>query len=312
AQCRPNALISMRKRDGDEDNNQIQVSSISSRPAASTKQPTLSNDVNVDLSPSLSQMTINDICDCLKNDIAGMKPKMIPTYIRNINENNINGRVLLACDFDELKQTVPMTFGDWVLFSTWIRRKREEEQCSRLHVQPPFASTTNNNNNNNNNNDHQQLLNSDPYNEYQFYSGNSVLSSALDQLFSHSTQKNIMNSSDRVHAEDNSNKISIVAASKNVTFLIPSVRSGITPNDSAFDVNESTTRTITHVKDIFPANSSFQSHTITSNEINTATPSSSSDSVTNSLLLEKDQQQEIVRSANEEIPLLKSDNLNDK
>ncbi|CAF1462733.1 unnamed protein product [Rotaria magnacalcarata] len=312
AQCRPNALISMKKRDGDENDNQIQVSSISSRSAASTKQPTLSNDVKVDLSPSLSQMTINDICDCLKNDIAGMKLKMIPTYIRDINENNINGRVLLACDFDELKQTVSMTFGDWVLFRAWVRRKREEEQCSRLHIQPPSASTTNNNNNNNNNDDHQQLLNSDPYNEYQFYSGNSVLSSALDQLFSRSTQKNIMNSSDRVHAEDNSNKISIIAVSKNVTFLIPSDRSGITSNDSTFDVNESTTRTIAPVEDIFPVNSSLQSQTITSNEINTVAPSSSSNSVANSLLLEKDQQQEIVRSASEEIPLLTSDNLNDK
>ncbi len=58
----------------------------------------------MDLSPFLSQMTINDICDCLKNDIMGLKPSMISIYIQDINENNISGRVLSACELDELKQ----------------------------------------------------------------------------------------------------------------------------------------------------------------------------------------------------------------
>jgi hypothetical protein len=58
----------------------------------------------MDLSPSLSQMTVNDICDCLKNDIVGLKPAMIPIYVQDMNENNISGRVLIACELDELKQ----------------------------------------------------------------------------------------------------------------------------------------------------------------------------------------------------------------
>jgi 3-methyladenine DNA glycosylase AlkD len=49
-------------------------------------------------------MTVNDICDCLKNDIIGLKPSMIPIYIQDLNENNISGRVLAACQLDELKQ----------------------------------------------------------------------------------------------------------------------------------------------------------------------------------------------------------------
>lgn len=91
-------------------------------------------------------MTVDDVCDCLKNDITGLKLNMIPTYIHDIIENNVSGRVLLACDLDELKQVsifnkilfiefcfffvkvISMTFGDWVLFSNWVRAKRTEEQ----------------------------------------------------------------------------------------------------------------------------------------------------------------------------------------
>jgi 3-methyladenine DNA glycosylase AlkD len=49
-------------------------------------------------------MTVDDVCDCLKNDIIGLKPAMIPVYIQDLNENNISGRVLAACQLDELKQ----------------------------------------------------------------------------------------------------------------------------------------------------------------------------------------------------------------
>jgi hypothetical protein len=58
----------------------------------------------VDLSPFLSQMTVNDISDCLKTDIIGLKSSMISIYIQDMNENNISGRVLSACELDELKQ----------------------------------------------------------------------------------------------------------------------------------------------------------------------------------------------------------------
>jgi hypothetical protein len=48
-------------------------------------------------------MTVNDIADCLKTDISGLKATMIPIYIQDINDNNISGRVLATCELDELK-----------------------------------------------------------------------------------------------------------------------------------------------------------------------------------------------------------------
>ena len=57
----------------------------------------------LDLSPCLSEMTVNDIGDCLKNDIVGLKATMISIYVHDINENNISGRVLATCELDELK-----------------------------------------------------------------------------------------------------------------------------------------------------------------------------------------------------------------
>ena len=57
----------------------------------------------MDLSPSLSQMTVNDVCDCLKNDIVGLKSTMIQNYVHDIIEYNISGRVLATCELDELK-----------------------------------------------------------------------------------------------------------------------------------------------------------------------------------------------------------------
>jgi hypothetical protein len=49
-------------------------------------------------------MSVNDVCDCLKNDIAGLKTTMISIYVHDINEYNISGRVLATCQLDELKQ----------------------------------------------------------------------------------------------------------------------------------------------------------------------------------------------------------------
>jgi hypothetical protein len=88
---------------------------------------------------------------------------------------------------------------------------------------------------------------------------------------------------------ENDNKVSIVSAPKNVKFIIPLGRSGITSNESTFGVIESTTRTITHVKDIFPLNPISQS------QINT-----------------EEHQQEMTKSDSEEIPLLSNENSNEK
>ena len=49
-------------------------------------------------------MSVNDVCDCIKNDIAGLKTSMVSIYAHDINEYNISGRVLATCQLDELKQ----------------------------------------------------------------------------------------------------------------------------------------------------------------------------------------------------------------
>ncbi|CAF2459125.1 unnamed protein product [Rotaria sp. Silwood2] len=299
----------MRKRD-DSDDNHIRTSPISSssvpttQPIAEQQKQILSNNVKLDLSPPLSQMTVNDICDCLKNDVIGLKPTMIPIYIQDINENNISGRVLITCELDELKQILSMTFGDWVLFSNWVRTKREEEQRSRFHLQSQYTPSTSNN-------DHRNLSNDDPFNEYEFHSENGVFSAALNRLFSNTLPNKTSNSTDEVLVYDN-NKVSFVSVPKNVTFLIPSGLSGITSNDSTFSAIESTIRTTTHIKDIFPVKASSESQSITKDETDMVTSSSSPNSVTNTLLFDKENEQEIIKSVNEESHLLMNDYFNDK
>ncbi|UJR25141.1 hypothetical protein I4U23_006500 [Adineta vaga] len=240
--------VAMKKRADDEESH-LRTSSMSSTsapvvpPLINSKLPRTtetSANVKVDLSPPLSQMSVNDVCDCLKNDIVGLKTSMIPIYTQDFNEYNISGQVLVTCVLDELKQILSMTFGDWVLFSNWVETKREEERRSRFHL--PSQSTSGMNNN------HLTHSNLDTFNEYQFYTENSVLGAALNRLMSPTTATNSLEDSRPVGTEG----VSIVSAPKNVKFLIPLGRSGITSNESTFGVVDSTTRTITHVKDIFP------------------------------------------------------------
>jgi hypothetical protein len=90
-------------------------------------------------------MSVIDVCECVKNEIQGLKSNMMTIYIQDLNENNISGRVLATCELEGLKQVrsmsivqcllimglmkvLSMTFGDWVLFSHWILTKREEER----------------------------------------------------------------------------------------------------------------------------------------------------------------------------------------
>jgi hypothetical protein len=182
---------------------------------------------------------------------------------------------------------------------------------ARFHLQSQLPSTTNNNNNG-----HQNLTNNDAFNEYQFYTENSVLGAALNRLMSPTSQNTTSNSIDETRATTNEG-VSIVSAPKNVKFIIPHGRSGITSNESTFSVIESTTRTITHVKDIFPLNSSLQSQTTpTNNGDDIVTTSSSSNTVKPSSSLfdaaRREDQNEIIKNDNEQQPLLQNNDLNQK
>ncbi|KAK1129938.1 hypothetical protein K0M31_019633 [Melipona bicolor] len=77
----------------------------------------------------LSSLTINGICDLIDR-IESINPNQAPQYKQVIKENNINGRVLLHCDLQELKKVLKMAFGDWELFRMVIASLRELELSS--------------------------------------------------------------------------------------------------------------------------------------------------------------------------------------
>lgn len=51
----------------------------------------------------LSSLTVNGVCD-LVDRIESLNANQAPQYKSVIKENNINGRVLLHCDLQELKK----------------------------------------------------------------------------------------------------------------------------------------------------------------------------------------------------------------
>ena len=61
-------------------------------------------------------------------ELEGLGQKQISTYQATITENNINGKVLAACDLNELGQIMNMTFGDWQLFRAWVLEARNPSQ----------------------------------------------------------------------------------------------------------------------------------------------------------------------------------------
>ena len=146
--------------------------------------------------------------------------------------------------------------------------------------------------------------NNGSFNDYQFCPDNSVLGTALSQLLQATSRNTTINSTDEVHVTGN-DKVSIVSGPKNVKFLIPFTRSGITSNESTLGLIESTTRTITHVKDIFPLNALSQSQTITNNETDTITSAPSRNSAS---IFDTEHRQNRTNSDSEEIPLLSKDN----
>ena len=58
----------------------------------------------------------------------------MPSYRDRILENNINGRVLITCDMNELREAMQMKFGDWQLFKAWINSSRFKDNSSRYEV----------------------------------------------------------------------------------------------------------------------------------------------------------------------------------
>ncbi|KFM79131.1 Kinase D-interacting substrate, partial [Stegodyphus mimosarum] len=74
----------------------------------------------------LSSLSVSGIADLLRSQ-EKLNKKKLESYIHAIEENNINGQVLLTCDLKELKETLNMSFGDWELFRVLILTLREHE-----------------------------------------------------------------------------------------------------------------------------------------------------------------------------------------
>jgi len=74
----------------------------------------------------LIRMTVDDVASHLL-EIEGMDELLLPDYKNRLVDNNINGRVLVACDLNELQEVMAMKFGDWQLFRTWIMTSRNND-----------------------------------------------------------------------------------------------------------------------------------------------------------------------------------------
>ncbi|XP_076638415.1 ankyrin repeat-rich membrane spanning isoform X1 [Colletes latitarsis] len=85
----------------------------------------------------LSSLTVNGVCDLIDR-IESLNHNQAPQYKNVIKENNINGRVLLHCETQELKKVLKMAFGDWELFRMVIVSLRELELSSfSMHEEGP-------------------------------------------------------------------------------------------------------------------------------------------------------------------------------
>ena len=81
------------------------------------------------LENKLSQLNVDGICKLLSK-IDDLDVNAITKYKQVIKDNNINGRVLLHCDLNELKKLLNMNFGDWEMFRVLIVSLREHEMTS--------------------------------------------------------------------------------------------------------------------------------------------------------------------------------------
>lgn len=82
---------------------------------------------------------------------------------------------------------------------------------------------------------------------------NSLLGMALGQLLSTAAQQTYSSAANESGSNGNES-VTILPGTKNVKFLIPMGRSGLTSNDSTLGTNERDDRVIRRVQDIFPSN----------------------------------------------------------
>ncbi|XP_065058902.1 kinase D-interacting substrate of 220 kDa B-like isoform X2 [Rhopilema esculentum] len=87
----------------------------------------------------LSQMSSDDVIKQIA-EIDGINCESIALYQMQLKDHNINGKVLAACDLNELRDAMQMAFGDWQLFKAWILQARTREQSVSPRVTMPPLS----------------------------------------------------------------------------------------------------------------------------------------------------------------------------
>ena len=75
------------------------------------------------MSKLLREMTVADVIEAMESNIDFINEDFKQIYAANLKENNINGKVLVCCDLNELKSELRMTFGDWQVFKDWILKQ---------------------------------------------------------------------------------------------------------------------------------------------------------------------------------------------
>ncbi|XP_020774936.1 kinase D-interacting substrate of 220 kDa B isoform X1 [Boleophthalmus pectinirostris] len=103
----------------------------SSRPPIKLAQPKDNTGEAVSPGATLSSLSTEAVCERIKL-IDGIDPSMLSQYSATIKKANINGRVLMYCNLDELKKEMGMNFGDWQLFRGMVVEQRLAESQALL------------------------------------------------------------------------------------------------------------------------------------------------------------------------------------
>ncbi|XP_054258040.1 kinase D-interacting substrate of 220 kDa B isoform X3 [Macrosteles quadrilineatus] len=87
----------------------------------------------------LSTLSTEGVCQLLSK-IDESQGSRVVKHAKVFESNNINGKVLLHCDLDELKPVVQMGFGDWEMFRIIIVSLREHELSNVMTLEETSAN----------------------------------------------------------------------------------------------------------------------------------------------------------------------------
>ncbi|KAK9503786.1 hypothetical protein O3M35_010270 [Rhynocoris fuscipes] len=80
----------------------------------------------------LENLSVAGVCQLISH-ISDLQQSEVPNYMAKIQSNNINGRVLLHCNLQELKAVLNMNFGDWEMFRIVLVKLREKASAGQQY-----------------------------------------------------------------------------------------------------------------------------------------------------------------------------------